>query len=93
MAHDFVAEGYPPSHALIPHGMSVGLNALAVSHFTAPADPERHRYAAGLMGLNATEASADKVGDLLADVLIALMRRAGMPNGLAPVGYGPEHVD
>ncbi len=93
MAYDFVAEGYPPSHPLIPHGMSVALNAPAVFRFTATADPERHRNAAGLMGLNAAEATAGEVGDLLADALIALMRRAGLPNGLAAVGYGPQHLD
>jgi hydroxyacid-oxoacid transhydrogenase len=65
----------------------------AVFRFTAPADPQRHRYAAGLMGLHTTAADADEVGDLLADALIALLRRAGMPNGLAAVGYGPRDVD
>jgi hydroxyacid-oxoacid transhydrogenase len=93
MVKDYVAEGYPAGRPLIPHGMSVVLSAPAVFRFTAPADPERHGYATGLMGLAAAEADADDVGDLLADALIALMRRAGMPNGLAAVGYGPQDVD
>jgi hydroxyacid-oxoacid transhydrogenase len=93
MVQDYVADGYPPGRPLIPHGMSVVLNAPAVFRFTAPADPQRHRYAAGLMGLHTTAADADEVGDLLADALIALLRRAGMPNGLAAVGYGPRDVD
>jgi hydroxyacid-oxoacid transhydrogenase len=93
MVQDYVADGYPPQRPLIPHGMSVALDAPAVFRFTAPADPERHRYAAGLMGLDAAGADADDVGDLLADALIALLKKASMPNGLAAVGYGPEDVD
>ena len=93
MVRDYVAAGYPPARPLIPHGMSVVLNAPAVFRFTAPADPERHRLAAGLMGLDAGEARDDEVGDLMAEALIALMKKAGMPNGLAAVGYGPSDVD
>jgi hydroxyacid-oxoacid transhydrogenase len=93
MVKDYVAEGYPPGRPLIPHGMSVVLSAPAVFRFTATADPERHRAAAGLMGLDSAAAGADPVGDLLADALIALMQKAGMPNGLTAVGYGPQDVD
>jgi hydroxyacid-oxoacid transhydrogenase len=32
-------------------------------------------------------------GELLAGALIALMREAGLPNGLSAVGYTPEDVD
>ena len=93
MVRDYLPEGYPPTHPLVPHGMSVVLNAPAVFRFTAPADPERHRLAAELMGLDASGARADEIGDLLASALIAFMQKAGMPNGLAAVGYGPEDVD
>jgi hydroxyacid-oxoacid transhydrogenase len=94
MVHDFIPEGYPsPHHPLIPHGMSVVLCAPAVFRFTATADPERHRHAAGLLGLDTAGATAGDVGDLLASALIGLMRKAGMPNGLAAVGYGPADVD
>ena len=73
--------------------MSVALNAPAVFRFTAVADPARHRHAASLVGLDTAGVDDGDVGDLLADGLIALMKRTGMPNGLAAVGYGPDDVD
>src|SRR5439155_489591 len=50
MVREYVPEGYPGKRPLIPHGMSVILNAPAVFRFTAPADPARHLEAARLMG-------------------------------------------
>jgi hydroxyacid-oxoacid transhydrogenase len=38
MVRDYVPEGYPPGHPLVPHGMAVVLNAPAVFRFTAPAN-------------------------------------------------------
>jgi hydroxyacid-oxoacid transhydrogenase len=93
MVRNYLAEGYPTRHPLVPHGMSVVLNAPAVFRFTASADPERHRLAAGLMGLDVAGADPDEVGELLAGALIAFMQKAGMPNGLAAVGYGPRDID
>jgi len=96
MVREYRAQGYPADRPLVPHGMSVVLDAPAVFRFTAPAGPERHRYAAELMGLDTAEldsAGPDGAGELLAGALIALMRKAGLPNGLAAVGYGPQDVD
>jgi hydroxyacid-oxoacid transhydrogenase len=93
MVRDYHAEGYPTRHPLIPHGMSVALNAPAVFRFTAAANPARHRYAAALIGADVAGVADDDVGDLLADALIAVLKKTGMPNGLAAVGYGPEDVD
>ena len=50
MVVDFLPDGYPPGQPIIPHGMSVILNAPAVFRFTAPKDPDRHLHAAMLMG-------------------------------------------
>ena len=65
MVHDFVPEGYPPDHPIAPHGMSVVLNAPAVFRFTAPTNPELHLYAAGLMGVDASDKNRDDAGNCL----------------------------
>ena len=93
LARDYVAEGYPAHHPMIPHGMSVILTAPAVFRFTAAANPERHLDAARLMGVNVSEARAEDAGDLLAGAIITLLRKTAMPNGLKAVGFGPEDVD
>jgi hydroxyacid-oxoacid transhydrogenase len=93
MVRDFFPDGYPGEHPILPHGMSVILNAPAVFRFTAPADPERHLQAARLMGTDVAGADAADAGGILADAIIDLMRRTGMPNGLAAVGFGPDDVD
>jgi hydroxyacid-oxoacid transhydrogenase len=91
MVRDYLPEGYPTPYPLIPHGMSVALNAPAVFRFTAAADPERHRYAASLIGAHVAE--GDDPGEQIAEALIAVLKKTGMPNGLAAVGYGPEDVE
>ena len=96
MVREYRADGYPADRSLVPHGMSVVLDAPAVFRFTAAAGPERHLYAAELMGKDSAaldSAGPDGAGELLAGALIALMRKAGLPNGLAAVGYTPEDVD
>src|SRR5262249_8596847 len=93
MVRDFVPVGYPVGRPLIPHGMSVILNAPAVFRFTAPADPGRHLEAARLIGADVAGARPEDAGELLAGAVITLMRRVGMPNGLQAVGYGPGDVD
>jgi hydroxyacid-oxoacid transhydrogenase len=92
MVRDYLPEGYSPDHAIIPHGMSVILNAPAVFRFTAPANPERHLYAAQLMGVDVSDTDLQDAGGLLASAIVDLMRRTGIPNGLSAVGYGPDDV-
>jgi hydroxyacid-oxoacid transhydrogenase len=93
MARGYVADGYPADHPIIPHGMSVILNAPAVFRFTASANPERHLYAAKLMGADVTDAKPENAGEILACAIIDLMRQLEMPNGLSAVGFTPEDVD
>lgn len=84
---EFRPAGYPQDHAMVPHGMSVVLNAPAVFRYTAEMDPARHLRAAELMGADVRGAAPEDAGTILADAIIGLMRRTGMPNGLAAVGY------
>jgi len=93
MVRSYVSEGYPPDHPIIPHGMAVILTAPAVFRFTAPANPERHLEAARLMGVDTADAEREDAGDMLADAIVSLMKKAGMPNGLAPVGFTAEEID
>jgi hydroxyacid-oxoacid transhydrogenase len=93
MVRDYRPEGYSPDHPIIPHGMAVTLNAPAVFRFTAPADPQLHLRAAQLMGADVTGVAPEDAGELLAGVIIDLMKRTRMPNGLGAVGFGPANVD
>ena len=92
MARGFVPPGYPSDHAIVPHGMSVILHAPAVFRFTAEANPGRHLAAARLMGAETRGAAPEDAGEILAGAVVEVMRRTGMPNGLAAVGIGPEDV-
>jgi hydroxyacid-oxoacid transhydrogenase len=93
MVKRYTVEGYPPESPLVPHGMSVVLNAPAAFRFTGPAAPARHLEAARLMGASVAGVPSDEAGELLAGAVIDLMRKAGMPNGLAAVGYTEAEVD
>ena len=92
MVREFRPSGYDVDHALVPHGMSVILNAPAVFRFTAPACPERHLRAAELLGVDVSRASLADAGRVLADAIIQLMQRLKMPNGLAALGYSRADI-
>ncbi len=93
MVRGYLAEGWPSNHPMVPHGISVIVNSPAVFRFTGPACPERHLLSAEAMGADTKGAGAEDGGDLLADRVIGMMRRTGIPNGLRGVGYGEEDVD
>jgi hydroxyacid-oxoacid transhydrogenase len=93
MVNSYVPDGYPRDHALIPHGMSVILNAPSVFRWTAPASATRHLQAAAWLGAETRGAAPTDAGDVLTARLIELMRRTGMPNGLQAVGFSDADVD
>lgn len=92
LVRDFRPGNGYPDQPLIPHGMSVILNAPAVFRFTADACPERHLEAAQLLGADVSGARPEEAGDLLAGEIIRLMKATGMPNGLSAVGYTANDV-
>jgi hydroxyacid-oxoacid transhydrogenase len=92
MLKTFHAKGYPGDGPLVPHGMSVILNAPAVFRFTAPACPERHLTAAEALGADISGKKAADAGKILSETIIGLMQRLNVPDGLSAIGYGSEHI-
>lgn len=93
MVRSYVPEGVNSDHPIIPHGMSVILNAPAVFRFTASSSPERHLRAAELMGVDVRGAAPEDAGEILANAIIDLMKKTGVPNGLSAIGFTPDDVD
>ncbi len=87
LVRDYRPSGYPGDEPMVPHGMSVILNAPAVFRYTAEVSPERHLEAAGWLGADVRDAAPGDAGEVLAGKLIHLMRAVGIPNGLSGVGY------
>jgi hydroxyacid-oxoacid transhydrogenase len=87
LVRDYRAPGYTVDHPLVPHGISVILNAPPVYRFTAPACPERHLKAAEILGAKVSGARPEDAGKILADHVVNLMRDLHLPNGLRALGY------
>jgi len=93
MGHGFHARGYEDEKGMVPHGLSVVINAPAAFRFTADASPDRHLRAAAALGVPGTEgADPDDAGDLLAGRLEEMMRATGLPSGLEALGYSEDDV-
>lgn len=92
LVRDHHTPGYPSDHALVPHGISVVVNAPAVFRATASACPERHLEAAGWLGADVRGATPDDAGEVLAARLVEIMRALAMPNGIGGVGYGAHDI-
>jgi hydroxyacid-oxoacid transhydrogenase len=86
------APGYAIDHALVPHGVSVILNAPAVFRFTSQACPERHLKAAEILGAKIRGGSAADAGRILSEQIIQLMHDVHVPNGLRELGYTPADI-
>jgi len=88
----YTAPGYAADHPIVPHGMSVILNAPAVFRFTASANPARHLEAAEALGANINGAKSEDAGKILADRITWFMQRLQMPNGLKAIGYSSSDI-
>lgn len=92
MVKTFRMPGYLVDHPMVPHGVSVILNAPAVFRFTASANPERHLQAAAALGAKVDGVNAADAGKVLADHITWFMQRVGVPNGLKATGYSASDI-
>jgi hydroxyacid-oxoacid transhydrogenase len=89
---NYHAPGYPANHPLVPHGISVILNAPAVFCFTGCVRPDRHLAAAEALGVDVARAKAEDAGKILAGRITWFMQRLKVPNGLRGIGYSSSDI-
>jgi len=89
---EYRAPGYAVDHPLVPHGVSVVLNAPAVFRFTASASPARHLKAAEALGADVSRAREADAGNILSDRITWFMRELKLPNGLRAIGYSSSDI-
>jgi hydroxyacid-oxoacid transhydrogenase len=89
----FRAPGYEAvDHAMIPHGVSVIVNAPAVFRYTGGSRPDRHLKAAEVLGADVSRAQDADAGKILADCIIGIMIDLKIPNGLRAMGYESSDI-
>jgi len=93
LVKDFRVQDYPGEHPMVPHGMSVIVNAPAVFRHTAPACPGRHLDVARWLGADVSAVGGREAGEVLASRLEQLIRSARFPAGLSVMGYGEDDLD
>jgi alcohol dehydrogenase class IV len=93
LVKDYRADGYPRDEPMVPHGISVIVNAPSAFRYTAHACPDRHLLGARHLGADLAGAEPEDAGEIVAARLVQLMRATGMPNGVSGVGYGADDVD
>jgi alcohol dehydrogenase class IV len=87
LVRDWRCPGYPQDEPLVPHGISVIVNAPSVFRATAATSPERHLQAAEALGADIRSAAPGDGATILSAALVSLMKQAGVPNGVRGVGY------
>lgn len=87
MVREYIAPDYISDHPIIPHGISVAINAPSVFRFTGPSNPKRHMEAAVALGADTKGVREEEAGELLADTMIGYFKRFNVPNGLKDVGF------
>jgi hydroxyacid-oxoacid transhydrogenase len=92
MVRSYRPPGYDVDHPLVPHGISVILNAPAVFRYTASACAERHLKAAEILGADVSLVRDGDAGRVLADRIVEFMRRLNVPNGLQAIGYSASDI-
>ncbi len=96
---NYHAPGYSADHPLVPHGISVILNAPAVFRFTGRVRPDRHLAAAEalgaieVLGINIARANRRGCGrQFWLDRITWFMQRLKVPNGLSAIGYASADI-
>jgi alcohol dehydrogenase class IV len=92
LCQDFRCEGYPQEEAMVPHGVSVIVNAPSVFRFTAATSPARHLYGAECLGAEVRGATTADAAEILSKQIISLMRATGIPNGIGALGYTASDI-
>ena len=94
MVKNFIPHGLTSDHPIIPHGLSVILNAPAVFKFTGEACPERHLKVAKIMGAKIYNIKDPKneAGLILSNEIIKLMKDLEVPNGLSAIGFNKNDI-
>jgi hydroxyacid-oxoacid transhydrogenase len=96
LVRDYRCPGYPQNETLVPHGLSVVVNAPSVFRATAATSPERHLGAAEALGADPADvkgASSQDAGEIVARLLVRIMRATGVPLGVSQLGYGEADVE
>jgi alcohol dehydrogenase class IV len=93
LVRDYRCPGYPQDEPLVPHGISVIVNAPSAFRATARTSPERHLAAAQALGADTRGAAPEDAAAVLSGILLQTMRATGVPCGLADVGYGEGDLD
>jgi hydroxyacid-oxoacid transhydrogenase len=92
LVRSYMPPGYDVDHPLVPHGVSVILNAPAVFEFTASASPARHLDAAGALGADVSRTRPEDAGRVLADRIRWFVDRFRLPAGLRGIGYSSSDI-
>jgi len=92
LVRDYRPAGYPDEEPMVPHGMSVIVNAPSVFRNTAIAAPDRHLDGARWLGADARGAGPEDAGEVVGARIVELMKATGIPNGVGGVGYGETDI-
>lgn len=87
LVRDFRCPDYPQQSPLVPHGISVIVNAPSVFRYLSRVCPQRLRQAAMALGIEANNAIDSDLGELVAQKILRWMKLARVPMGLYQIGY------